>query len=386
MKIKSSYKKIFQISLISIILFIALKEFCSVLMNIDKELFYLYADKLTISKLLIVAALGIISYLPLSFYDLLLRKRVNINLKLPQLYKYSWIASSIANVVGLGGSTALILKNYFYSEHTDDKKKLTKTLSKIVVFNLSGFAMVCLVFSISNIIKHDFSGLTNIAALIISFYIPVMLTILIRKYLKTKDSGEFLFSINTCLISISEWITTIVLIYGLMFILDIKINPIDFLSVYVSAIIIAVISMTPGGVGTFDLALLLGLNSYGIPSEQVFLLILLYRISYYLIPMLIGFVLYSFELYAKLHSKIKVLMKDVLAISSHFILYLFIFLIPIAILMPFIRMSIIPAKVVYLANRISIIHTKLMYLVNRVSQKLLSSSIHMPVIRFSKAM
>ena len=149
MKIKSSYKKIFQISLISIILFIALKEFCSVLMNIDKELFYLYADKLTISKLLIVAALGIISYLPLSFYDLLLRKRVNINLKLPQLYKYSWIASSIANVVGLGGSTALILKNYFYSEHTDDKKKLTKTLSKIVVFNLSGFAMVCLVFSIS---------------------------------------------------------------------------------------------------------------------------------------------------------------------------------------------------------------------------------------------
>ena len=93
MKIKSSYKKIFQISLISIVLFIALKEFYSILINIDKRLLYLYADKLTLDKLLIVAALGIISYLPLSFYDLLVRKRVKINLSLSRLYKYSWIAS-----------------------------------------------------------------------------------------------------------------------------------------------------------------------------------------------------------------------------------------------------------------------------------------------------
>ncbi len=204
MKIKSSYKKIFQISLISIVLFIALKEFYSILINIDKRLLYLYADKLTLDKLLIVAALGIISYLPLSFYDLLVRKRVKINLSLSRLYKYSWIASSISNVVGLGGSSAIILKNHFYSNYTDDNKKLTKILSKIVVFNLSGFAMVCLVFSISNLIKGDFSGLTNIAAVIISLYIPIILAILIRNYFKSKDSGEFLFSINVCLISISE--------------------------------------------------------------------------------------------------------------------------------------------------------------------------------------
>lgn len=370
-KIKSSYKKIFQILLISIILFIALKEFYSMLTTIDMNLFYIYADELTLSKLLIVLVLGLISYLPLSFYDLLLRKRVNINLKLTQLYKYSWIASSIANVVGLGGSTALILKSHFYSKYTDDKKKLTKILSKIVLFNLSGFAMVCFVFSISNILKGNFSGFTNIAAFIISLYIPVVLTILIRKYLRTKDSGEFLFSINICLISVSEWITTIILIYGLMFILNISINPLDFLSVYVSAIIVAVISMTPGGIGTFDLALLLGLGNYGVPSEQVLLLILLYRISYYLIPMLIGMILYSFELCRDLSSKVRTLLKDMLAVSSHFILLLILLLIPIWILMPIIKVSIIPTKIIYLFNK--------------VTQKLLNLGLKLPIISLSKA-
>lgn len=354
MKIKSSHKKIFQISLISIVLFIALKEFYSILINIDKKLFYLYADKLTFDKLLIVAALGIISYLPLSFYDLLLRKRVNINLKLPQLYKYSWIASSISNVVGLGGSSAIILKNYFYSNYTDDNKKLTKILSKIVVFNLSGFAMVCLIFSISNIIKGDFSGLTNIAALLISLYIPITLAILIRNYFKSKDSGEFFFSINVCLISISEWITTIILIYGLMLILDVKMNPFDFLSVYVSAIIVAMISMTPSGVGTFDLALLVGLGNYGVPSEQVLLLILLYRISYYLVPMIIGIILYLLDLYKKVNSEVKDLMKNILATTSHFILCAFIFLLALSMLCFFLHESIIPAKIANLGNNFTL--------------------------------
>ena len=231
--------------------------------------------------------------------------------------------------------------------------------------------MVCFVFSISNILKGNFSGFTNIAAFIISLYIPVVLTILIRKYLKTKDSGEFLFSINICLISVSEWITTIILIYGLMFILNISINPLDFLSVYVSAIIVAVISMTPGGIGTFDLALLLGLGNYGVPSEQVLLLILLYRISYYLIPMLIGMILYSFELCRDLSSKVRTLLKDMLAVSSHFILLLILLLIPIWILMPIIKVSIIPTKIIYLFNK--------------VVQKLLNLGLKLPIISLSKA-
>ncbi len=269
------------------------------------------------------------------------------------------------------------------------------------MFNLSGFAMVCLVFSISNLIKGNFSGLTNIAAVVISLYIPIILAILIRNYFKSKDSGEFLFSINVCLISISEWITTIILIYGLMLILDVRINPIDFLSVYVSAIIVAMISMTPSGVGTFDLALLVGLGNYGVPSEQVLLLILLYRISYYLVPMLIGIVLYLLDLYKKvnleakeliknilaeqvlllillyrisyylvpmligivlylldLYKKVnleaKELIKNILATTSHFILCTFIFLLAFCMLIFFVHDSIIPAKIANLGNNFTL--------------------------------
>ena len=46
------------------------------------------------------------------------------------------------------------------------------------------------------------------------------------------------------------------LIYGLILIIGIKVTLIQFFPVYIKAIIIAIISMIPGGVGTFDLTYL----------------------------------------------------------------------------------------------------------------------------------
>ena len=54
----------------------------------------------------------------------------------------------------------------------------------------------------------------------------------------------------------------------------------QFFPIYVMAIIVAMISMVPSGVGTFDLTLLVGLKEFNVPSEQVLLLIILYRLSY----------------------------------------------------------------------------------------------------------
>ena len=112
-------------------------------------------------------------------------------------------------------------------------------------------------------------------------------------------------------ISILEWITTILLIYGLIVILGIKVTLVQFVPVYIKAIIIAIISMVPGGAGTFDLTLLVGLKKFNVQSEQILLLLILYRISYYIVPLLIGVILYITELYNNTNSEIKELMSRI---------------------------------------------------------------------------
>ena len=88
----------------------------------------MYRNKLDFLNILIIAALGIISYIPLSFYDFILKRKVRIRLKNRKLYKYSWIASSIASLLGFGGATSLAFKQYFYGDYVDDKKKLLKEI------------------------------------------------------------------------------------------------------------------------------------------------------------------------------------------------------------------------------------------------------------------
>ncbi len=112
-KLNKKIVQMIQIPIIVVILFFALRELYNIFVDIDVNLFNMYSDKLTVTNIMIIIVLGIISYLPLSFYDLIIKKKVQINLSTRKVYKYSWIASSISNLVGFGGSSAIFLKNHF---------------------------------------------------------------------------------------------------------------------------------------------------------------------------------------------------------------------------------------------------------------------------------
>ena len=128
MKINKKLFKIIQSIIIVTIFFLAFKELYKIFIGIDINLFKKYADRLTLPNLLIIALLGIVSYMPLSFYDLITRKSIPIDLPTKKVYKYSWIATSISNIVGFGGSSAILIKNYFYKNHVDDLKRSTRSL------------------------------------------------------------------------------------------------------------------------------------------------------------------------------------------------------------------------------------------------------------------
>lgn len=298
---KKDILKIVKHMLLLAIFVIVLKELISIISSFDINIFKKYIKDLSIVNIITIMFLGIISYLPLSFYDFVLKKKADINLDNKQLYKYSWIASSIASIAGFGGSTALVLKGNFYKDYVKDEKLLLKEISKIIALNLTGFSMVCLIYILMNITNLNIHNIKNIGIAIISLYLPILLAYFLYKY--KKKNIDVKDSIKIILISILEWITTIVLIYSIIKILKINIGLYEFFPIFVLSIVVAIASMSPGGIGSFDLSLLLGLQAFNVEGEKVLLVIFLYRVSYYLIPLLIGMILYYNEIFTKKESK-----------------------------------------------------------------------------------
>lgn len=318
--------KILKIIFAIVILSLAFRELFKVFIGIDKNLFIEYSNKLTFTNLFIVLVLGIISYLPLSFYDLIIANVLDINLSKKRIYKYSWISSSVSNIIGFAGVTSIFFKNHFYKNYIKDSSKLFKEVTKVVGLNLSGFSLVCLIYSLWNILSNKNFDKVFYIALLIGLYLPTVFIIYTYKMVKSGNKESYIVNIKIIATSILEWITTIILIYGLIIILDIKISFSQFAPIYVAAIIVAIISMTPGGIGTFDLTLILGLQKFNVPSEKVVLLIILYRISYYVVPFLIGVFLYLSDIYVKINNDIRELISRINSKIAHYILIITFFI------------------------------------------------------------
>ncbi|GAA0093168.1 bifunctional lysylphosphatidylglycerol flippase/synthetase MprF [Paraclostridium bifermentans] len=316
-----------KILFVVIILGITAKESANIISGFNIETFYTYADQLTLGNILIIISLGIISYIPLTFYDFIIKKRVGINLDNKKLYKYSWIASSVSSIVGFGGSSAIALKSHFYNPYVKDKKHLAKEVSKVVALNLTGFSMTCFIYLIMMKFNLGKISITNVLTICISMYLPVLTLILVGRYIKYKNEvrRDVIDTFKIIGISLLEWITTITLVYSIVIILGENISIAQFFPIFVAAIAVAIISMSPGGVGTFDLTLLTGLNALGVASEKVILAIFLYRLTYYIIPLLIGALLYISELWTKVDKNKKYLVSIVSSKFAHYGLIILVF-------------------------------------------------------------
>ena len=64
------------------------------------------------------------------------------------------------------------------------------------------------------------------------------------------------------------------------------------LSMFVIATLIGMLTMVPGGMGTFDVLMILGLSQLGIDRSQAVVWLLYYRLFYYVTPFMTGVILF----------------------------------------------------------------------------------------------
>lgn len=300
-KLEDNTKVWFKIILMSGVFILILFQFKKIFSDFDIHTFYIYKDKLSFISLTIIGILGLLSYLPLSLYDFIIKDTCNISLDNKSLYKSSWIASSISSIVGFGGTAAIALKSHFYSPYIKDKTALVKEVSKVVLLNFTGFSAICFIYSI--LVIEDFNKIqvVRIGILLAALYAPILLIYNLYRYRNKEKRENAIKTIKIMIISIFEWIAMALLLFSILKLLGTTLPLAKIFPIYVVSSAIGIVSMMPGGIGGFDLSFILGVSALGINKEEALLALVLYRISYYIIPLTIGIFLLIYENRSKIN-------------------------------------------------------------------------------------
>ncbi|EKD5186512.1 UPF0104 family protein, partial [Enterococcus faecalis] len=261
-----------------------------------------------IVQLLGLIILGCLGILLLVFYDFIMLKGFKTkNLSKIQLVKFSWIANSLNAVLGFGGIVGASIRYNLYKDkidYTDDKKRLKKSISLLLISTISGVGFLSLlvlsnIFPTSQLLNDDIK--LKFVLIICAILFPVyILAVTVKPPIKEKRWLGLEFS----LISAMDYLTSGVVLYAAMRFLNINISFVDMESIFIVATVAGIMSMIPGGIGSFDLIFLLGATrELNIDSSSVLIALFLYRISYYFIPFIIALILGTNELQKRVDLK-----------------------------------------------------------------------------------
>jgi phosphatidylglycerol lysyltransferase len=328
-KLNKRYLSYLKIAIpIALLIFIYF-ESKSVIKDFNFHLLKKHLDELNWHNSSIIIVAGILATAPMMFYDIVLGRILKLKMKYKDIVLYSITTNTYSNFIGFGGVAGLSLRTFFLKDYYRDRGQLIKNIAKVSVFYLAGLSVLSWLVSF-DLFKTDFlSGLVwlRFAVWGLSLYIPFLLISFYISKKKKRDSLQFSSKhlLSLVVISIFEWLFASILFYIICHLLHLHISYKHLFPIFIVGACAGIISMIPGGLGSFDLVLIMGLEYYHHSSEKILLVLLLYRISYYLIPFLLGTVILFKHLWTKIGRQYQQIIHDLATTVSHWILTILVF-------------------------------------------------------------
>ncbi|WP_251032776.1 bifunctional lysylphosphatidylglycerol flippase/synthetase MprF [Bacillus sp. ISL-7] len=312
-----------------LLLIFAIIEIKKFTQNLNMQLLKDELNHLNIGLLLLIIAITFVAVLPMLLYDVILVRILKLKVPIRDLLEQSFIANSFSNLIGFGGLIGGMLRTYFFHKLEQDKRRLLGVIASVSLFYLTGVSVLSWIV----IIKHrNFPLFVDtrwlyFAVLGVGLYLPLFIII---HMIKSNKGSQSLLSKNITLklilVSIIEWLAVFFAILILCRILGISITADSLFPVYIVAACAGIISMIPGGLGSFDLVFIWGMQELFIPEEKVLVLLLFYRIGYYFLPFLLSLVFFVKLYWEKWNQTWNDLPKAVIQGFSHVLLTMLVFL------------------------------------------------------------
>lgn len=297
------YFKYFTPLLVTTIFFLAIYLLYQKLKNYSLEQLQESIQQISVESLCLSFAITIVSYIILVGYDWLALVALDKRLPIKRVALVSFIGQVVSYNFGalLGGTS---IRYRFYTSWGFSLSDIVHlVLMLAVTFWVGAFGVCGIVFFFApppipdEILVHiPIANIRVLGALLVMVAVAYLMLCFFVKAPLQIFGKEFVFPSGK--IAIAQFLVAgldIIVAASCMYVLlpeHLGMSFVEFLPGYLLAQVSAVLTHVPGGVGVFELVLLhLTGTTHG---QMIFAAVLIFRVIYYIIPLLFGAVIYAF--------------------------------------------------------------------------------------------
>lgn len=289
------FKVLFTIFMVGFIISSGAKEFKS----IDFVKTVALIRSFPIMYIFVFLVLGILAVSTISGYDFLIAKYLNLDIKSTTLLNITFVANTINNISGLGGLAGASIRAAIFKKSVNNKDDIIDYNLLLVPATGIGLSLMTIIsifkyqYILPLIKEHKLifiAIIIFILYLIIYFFLDRIFNLLSKNPAKTVVDNRTILRLKLLFVSLVEWMAAFALFAILVRQFNQNVNLNIIFTVFTLGSIAGILSLLPGGVGSFDLVIMLGFQYYGISQEHILAVLISYRIFYYIMPLLIGII------------------------------------------------------------------------------------------------
>ena len=248
---------------------------------------------------------GLIAIAVMSSYDVLAARFVALDRRVFTSLRLGMLANGINNIASLSGITGSGLRVLLLTRDgaaTTTAVRYAALVASASPLGLSALAWVTLAVRPAILAATPVPEVLVLIALgVIALYLPAYCVLATTSFLRlgplqaierirVREAAAFIAA------SVIDWAIAGALLWGCLAVLGAGVSPTAVIAAFVLAATLGMLSFLPGGLGVFDVTLVGLLAAHAVTAETAVAALVLYRVAYYLVPLIVALALGANEL------------------------------------------------------------------------------------------
>lgn len=243
-----------------------------------------------------LVVIGLAAVSTMFLYDWVLARWQHVDIAIGRLFHYSWVTNAISNIAGMSGLTGsglrfmLLTRDGVPAERAAAYAGVQVLSIPLGLAVLSGLSIAVQGDIPDSIRMPHWLALVVVACVggyLLGFLLLTGDTALHRRYPRI-PSLPWAIRLQLVAASFIEWLAAALTFAACLAVTGAKVEILVVLGAFALAAAVSLVSFIPGGLGVFDAALVLLLTGQGGQHEAVFTAVALYRVVYFLVPLMLG--------------------------------------------------------------------------------------------------
>jgi len=244
-----------------------------------------------------IAALALLAVAFTGLVDGAIGGWLKLGLPLRDYLRLSFVANSLANILNLSGAMGAGIRLMGLTTH---KVTLPRAAALIGMQALSlplGLSLLVVFTLATQSLPLDPGSVQKVVAYVVlaaaALYLPLYYFLTTRRPLMRwlpHDLGipPLRLKLELTIVSLFDWLFAAATLWACLYVSGAHVKPGLMIGAFAGASVLGLASQVPGGLGVFDGLMLIALKSAGFDQPVILSGLLLFRIAYYLLPLLVG--------------------------------------------------------------------------------------------------